>query len=188
MVLGTHVFDLMRLFAGDPAWCMAHVGVGDRDAGPSDTQPGAEGMGWMAGDRLTAIYGLPGGVYGFFGSQRSDDVSGVRFGIDLYGSKGVFQLRAMDAPVHRLIANTWTPEQSRWERLPAPPGATAGLPAGNVRIVRDLLESIEKDRRPLASGYDARWCLEMIFGVYASHRRGGRLRLPLHDRRHPLSI
>ncbi len=188
MVLGAHVFDLMRLFAGDPAWCLAHVGVGERDAGPADTRPGAEGMGWMAGTRLAATYGLPAGVYGYFGSQRSDDASGVRFGLDLYGSRGVIQLRAIDAPVFRLISTTWTPEKAQWERLPSPPGWQPGLPAGNVRLVRDLIESIEQDRQPASSGYDGRWALEMILGVYAAHRAGGRVRLPLQDRRHPLSL
>jgi predicted dehydrogenase len=188
MVLGTHAFDLMRLFAGDPAWCMAHLGVGERDAGPSDTLPGAEGMGWMAGNRLLAVYGLPKGVYGSFASQLNDDRSGARWGLDVYGSNGVVQLRAeMDPKVWVLRANTWTTEKALWERWPAPSQQGSGQLAGNVRLVRDLLESIEQDRRPLSSGYDGRWSLEMILGVYASHRRGGRVRLPLAERRHPLS-
>jgi len=187
MVLGTHVFDLMRLFAGDPEWCFAHVGAGDRDAGPSATRPGAEGMGWMAGDRLAATYGFSRGVYGYFASQRSDDASGVRFGLDLYGNRGVMQLRAMDRAVFLLRSADWTPEKSQWERLPAPPDA-AGLAAGNVRLVTDLLESIEQDRQPTTSGYAGRWSLEMILSVYAAHRAGARVGLPLKDRRHPLSV
>ena len=188
MVLGTHVFDLMRLFAGDPQWCFAHVGAGDRDAGPSDTRPGAEGMGWMAGNRLTATYGLPGGVYGSFASMLNDDRSGARYGLDLLGSQGALQIRATTDPaIWVLRSNTWTPDKSRWERLPVPAGLEGGQMAGNIRLVRDLMEAIEQDRRPLSSGYDGRWSLEMILAIYASHRGGRRVGVPLRDRRHPLA-
>ena len=189
MVLGTHAFDLMRLFAGDPQWCFAHVGVGDRDATSSDTRPGAEGMGWMAGNRLHAVYGFSNGVYGSFGSQLNDDRSGTRWGLGLYGSGGVIRLRAeMDPVLFVLRSNTWTPEKAPWERLTPPPLERTGQLAGNVRLVTDLIESIEQDRRPLSSGYDGRWSLEMILAVYASHRSGARVALPLKDRRHPLSV
>ncbi len=188
MVLGTHAFDLMRLFAGDPQWCFAHVGAGDRDAAPSDTRPGAEGMGWMAGNRLTATYGMGGGVYGSFSSVLNDDRSGARYGLDLYGSQGALQIRATTDPVIWVLrSNTWTADKARWERLPPPAGAEGGQMAGNVRLVRDLMESMEQDRRPLSSGYDGRWSLEMILAIYASHRGGGWVGIPLRDRRHPLA-
>ena len=62
---------------------------------------------------------------------------------------------------------------------------TAG--PGNVWIVKDLIEAIEKDRQPLGSAYDGRAALEMILAVYESHRLGAAVDLPLKNRDHPLA-
>jgi UDP-N-acetyl-2-amino-2-deoxyglucuronate dehydrogenase len=56
----------------------------------------------------------------------------------------------------------------------------------NVAIVNDVLLAREEGRRPVNSGYDGRWALEMIHGIYASHLYGVRLGLPLDNREHPL--
>src|SRR5437867_1857084 len=56
MVLGTHVFDLMRMFAGDPSWCFGHVTAGDKDARLADVRNGDEGIGPLAGDGIAAMY------------------------------------------------------------------------------------------------------------------------------------
>ncbi len=48
------------------------------------------------------------------------------------------------------------------------------------------IDAIEKDREPQAGGRTARWPIEMVMAVYASQRSGGRVRLPLEKREHPL--
>jgi len=63
----------------------------------------------------------------------------------------------------------------------------SGLGLGNVWIVKDLIEAIEKDRQPLGSAYDGRAALEMILAVYESHRQGTAVELPLKNREHPLA-
>ena len=64
-----------------------------------------------------------------------------------------------------------------------------GLGQGNVWIVQDLLEAIEKDRQPLGSMYDGRAALEMILAVYEAHRIKGPVELPLKNRgKHPLTM
>src|SRR5437763_1982888 len=50
MVLGTHLLDLMRSFAGDARWCHARVCQDGRDVTPADVQPGEEAVGPVAGD------------------------------------------------------------------------------------------------------------------------------------------
>ena len=64
----------------------------------------------------------------------------------------------------------------------------AGLGPGNVWIVKDLIEAIEKDRQPLGSMYDGRAALEMILAVYESHRLNAPVELPLKNREHPLTM
>ena len=53
-------------------------------------------------------------------------------------------------------------------------------------MLRDLIEAIEDDRDPFASGRDGRDCLEMIHATWESHRRKSRVYMPLTPREHPL--
>jgi len=56
MVLGTHIMDLMRLFAGDPQWCFARVSDGGKPVTKNEVRDGAEGIGPLAGDEIHAMY------------------------------------------------------------------------------------------------------------------------------------
>ena len=58
MVLGTHIFDLMRLLAGDARWCFARIWQDGKKALPGDVRQGGEGMGPILGDRIAATYGF----------------------------------------------------------------------------------------------------------------------------------
>src|SRR5215831_17441398 len=44
MVLGTHLFDLMRLLAGDPAWCFARLLQNGKPAMKADVHDGGENI------------------------------------------------------------------------------------------------------------------------------------------------
>lgn len=194
MVLGTHCMDLVRLFAGDPLWAMAHVTDRGEELAPRHVRDGAEGLGPLAGDTIAAMYALPGGAHAFFGSRVSEDKSGVRFGIDLYGSRGFLALRAgMDPKIHVYRSRSWAPETGAgWVEITAPdeqrwPSGDA-FQRANARLVADLLDSIERDRQPRSSGYDGRWALEMILACYESQLTGRRAVFPLKERRHPLVL
>lgn len=66
LVHGTHMFDLIRLFAGDAHWCHARVTCGGRDATAADARPAGYAGGLLAGDdahpgrRGPAASGKPG--------------------------------------------------------------------------------------------------------------------------------
>lgn len=187
MVLGTHVMDLMRQFAGDPLWASGRVTAGGREVTRKDATDGPEGLGPIAGDAISGTFAFRDGIAGYFGSKRSDDVSGVRFGMDVYGSRGIMTIRAgMEPVVHVSQTTKWT--DAAWTRLTLPgnppPRDTDGA---NRAIVADLLASIEQDRAPKSSGFEARWTLEMVMALYESHLTGARVRLPLKKRDHPLS-
>ena len=47
-------------------------------------------------------------------------------------------------------------------------------------MIRDLIEAIEEDLEPFASGKDGRDCLEMIHATWKSHRQKGRVYMPLN--------
>jgi predicted dehydrogenase len=194
MVLGTHIFDLMRFLLGDPEWCFARARQGGKPAVKADVRLGGEGMGPVVGDHITASYGFPKGALATFGTHKAREVKDSRrFALTVYGTKGLVTMQTGSLPaVWHCDDPTWSGRSGKWQEVSSAglgkpePMKAPGLGPGNLWIVKDLIEAIEKDRQPLGSMYDGRAALEMILAVYASHRSGGPVSLPLKDRKHPL--
>jgi predicted dehydrogenase len=197
MVLGTHLLDLMRFLAGDARWCWAHVTQGGKPVTKADVRAGGEGMGPVAGDRLEAAYGFDRGAVGHFATHRARDGVGGRFGLTVYGSKGVLQVTTGSLPAAYFLADpSWFPGRSKavWQEITSAglgkpePLQDGGLGMGNVWIAKDLIAAIEEDRQPLGGMYDGRAALEMILAVYEAHRLKTAVLLPLANRQHPLTL
>jgi predicted dehydrogenase len=197
MILGTHLFDLMRLLAGDPRWCFARVTQDGKPVTKADVKQGGEGMGPVAGDHIHASYGFDKDVIGTFATHKAHHGAGSRFALHVYGSKGVITLTTGSLPAAYFLDDpSWMPGKSKraWQEITSAgvgkpePLQDGGLGQGNVWIVRDLIDAIEKDRQPLGNMYDGRAALEMILAVYESHRLAGPVELPLKNRKHPLSM
>lgn len=197
MVLGTHIFDLMRLLAGDARWAFARVLQSGKLVIKGQTRTGGEGMGAIAGDNIAAMYGFDRGVMGTFGTYvAKPELSDKRFGLTIFGSRGVLTLNTGILPAVWFSEDpTWNPGKSKakWQEVSSaglgkPEPLKGPIPAsGNAFIVKDLIEAIEKDRQPLGNMYDGRAALEMIHAVYESHRKGGLVELPMKNRQHPLA-
>lgn len=187
MVLGTHVFDLMRQFAGDPQWACGRVSMKGQEIKRRDVREGNEGLGPLAGDAIAGMYGFGEGLTGYFASKRSEDISGSRWGLDLYGSRGLMTIRAEMEPVVQVCSTArWT--DAPWTRLSLPGNPPPrDTNEANRALVADLLEAIEQDREPKASGRQALWTLEMAMALYESQQSGGRVYFPLRNRDHPLA-
>jgi len=181
MVLGTHIMDLMRLFAGDPQWCFAHVRDGGKSVTKDQVRDGAEGIGPLAGDEIHATYRFGQTTMGYFSTHRARHGAANRFGIQLFGTKGMLTMTTGALPEIWLVEDaSWQPGRSgaRWKRI-----TSAGIDKpetlvderqalGNRLIALDLIEAIETDTQPKGSMYDGRAALEMILAVYESHRLG----------------
>ena len=197
-VLGSHVLDLMRVFGGDPTSCHASVFQNGRPATRADVAPGNEGIGPLAGDAIQATYVLPGGITGYFASHRVAGGSPSRFGVQVFGTEGVLEyLTGHPGECWVLQDRAWSPGRSgkNWVRVSSAgvgheePLPKTGLHGGNVLAVNDLLDCIaDPDRQPRCSMYDARWTVEMIAGVFESHRLQQSVSLPLKSRANPLSL
>src|SRR5262245_30768551 len=98
MVLGTHLMDLMRLLAGDARWCYARIWQGGKPATKADVREGGEGMGPVLGDQIAATYGFDKGIVSSFGTHKARHGAGTRFGLQVFGSKGVIQLTTGSLP------------------------------------------------------------------------------------------
>lgn len=193
MVLGVHIMDLMRAVAGaDPQWVSARVLAEGKLAAKQHVRDGNEGIGLIAGDEIHAAYRFSNGIMGYFSTRRSRDGAGARYGIQVFGTKGVLAMTMSALPTVKLLESvTWSPE-------PGAPGwtvfasTTESEPAkealGNRLIAQDLIRAIETDTATRCGPRDGRWTLEMIMGIYESHRLNKPVDLPLDNRRHPLSL
>jgi predicted dehydrogenase len=198
LVLGTHLMDLLRFFAGDARWCHARVLANGRDAGPADVgRSQTENLGPIAGDDIIAGYGFDGGVTATFESTRAADGGGsAYYHLEVCGTAGILAFWSdPGSPVYfypRPFVLPGSPDA--WQRLePEPMPVPSGAPpdagaffASNQALVRDLLAAVEEDRPPINSGYDAGAALELILAIYASHLGGARVSLPLAELTHPL--
>ena len=196
MVLGTHIMDLMRVWAGDPHWCFAQVRSDGRPAATSDVRDGAEGIGPLAGDEIHAMYAFGTATMGYFSTHRARHGASERYGLGVYGSKGVLTMTTGAVPEIWFTADpSWQSGRSKaaWTRI-----STDGIDRpeplsdpqhayGNRLIALDLIRAIETDTQPRGGMYDARAALEMIMAVYESHRLNAPVRLPLANRKHPLT-
>ena len=197
-VLGSHLLNLMQVFAGSPASCFATVVTSrGKPITKQDVVDGNEGLGPLAGDAVNAIYQFPMTVAGFFGSRRGQEGKGARFGLQIYGSKGIVEYLTGYLPAVFFLADpSWSPGRSnaRWQRVTSAgvgvpePIKAGGIPNGNVVAIKDLIAAIEENRQPLCSVYEARATVEMIMAVFESQRLGKPVKLPLENRRHPLTM
>jgi predicted dehydrogenase len=124
--------------------------------------------------------------------MKNPDGNGGRFGLDIYGGKGIIAIRfAGNVPVSWLKDPTWAPRShdADWRPLPnAPESVTKDArKERNKPITDDLIAAIEENRLPAVSMQDGRRAQEMIQAVFESHVQGGRVKLPLEQRTHPLT-
>jgi predicted dehydrogenase len=196
-VLGTHMLDLMRALVGDVASCFATVRQDGQPVRKQHVAEGNEGIGPLAGDAIDASFQFQRGVSGYFASHRGQAGSPSRFGLKVFGSKGVIEFESgFLRTAYLLKDSSWSPGRSGAEWIPissAGPGKPetrkdASHGGGNHAAVVDLLEAIEQDRQPKSNVYDARAATEMIIGVFESHRLGKPVQFPLANRRHPLEM
>jgi predicted dehydrogenase len=141
LVLGTHLMDLLRFFAGaagqgqagaagrqpsgDARWCHARVTVRGADATPSDVGASAtEQLGPIAGDDVVATFGFGGGVTATFESAPAADGGGSHyFHLELCGTAGILALWSdPGSPVYFYPRPFALPDAAgEWQRLEPPP-------------------------------------------------------------------
>ena len=193
IVLGVHLFDLMRYFFGDPSWCFANIEVDGRRAEARDVREASEPLGPIVGDSLQAMWGFDNNVTAHFASVKNTDGNKDRWGMEIYGTRGVVSIRMSEWPrVHYRPDPSWAPgnNDAKWQPLPDAPEPPTGIdsPVWHYKpIVDDLIAAIEEDRAPKVSIEDGRAATAMIQSVWESHVQGGPVQFPLNRREHPLA-
>ncbi|MBI2191893.1 MAG: Gfo/Idh/MocA family oxidoreductase [Planctomycetes bacterium] len=198
MEMGTHVTDMMLCFGGAPAWVAGHVTIDGRLAAPRDIMEAKEmsprdrDSGLVMGQRALAHYGFERGVLGEIHFLAYSKTMSENYGVDILGSQGQLAVRAGGSVGPG--SNLWhlarpmegTPAQlADWKQVDL---AGIGVEEPMVTMYRRLVESIGSANEPPSSGVEGRQALEMILGIYESHRnQGQRIPLPLSQRQHPLA-
>ena len=188
MVLGSHLFDLMRLFLGDPLWCTARVLWQGHDITPGDRRIVQDNVGYVAGDQVFAQFGFANGMNATFTSDAKLRETVGHWGIEFYGSKAVARINCDISPnvfIRRPTAWKSEGKTDRWEPPDVP--LVNSPPAHNPGAVGDWLDAIARDREPECSGRNGAWAVEMVMGVYHAALSSGRVAFPLKERKHPLA-
>jgi predicted dehydrogenase len=197
MVLGSHLFDMLRYFLGNPAWVTAHVTSDGEEMSTTHVKRPTEPIGPIAGNQISATFAFGSGVHGYFASRATDHTDPLRFGTWIYGSKGVLFLPNAIYPsggLHVLRSPAWLPdERTRWEAIDAKPDMASqgiafeqGHEIANALMVADLVRAIERNAKPACNEDDGRWTIEMVHGIYQAQKTGQRVTFPLRSRTHPL--
>jgi predicted dehydrogenase len=194
IVLGVHLFDLMRLFAGDPLWCAARVSQAGHEITLQDAHPGTEGIGRVAGDEIEAEFAFASGIHATFVSRAKCRTSAGPWGMDLIGSKASVRILMEMVPrIYVLSEEKWTAEgkTDQWHLWAEDPTlnwaeSERSLERANVRVVDDWLRAVSLDRQPVCSGYAGMKALEMAMAVFAAGLARARVDFPMKNRQHPL--
>ena len=199
IVLGCHILDMMVDLGGAPQWCEAAVSQGGRPIARADATAGPEGIGPIAGDSITAMFGLADGPTGFFASTRDAGLKQPNFGLTVVGTKGAIHIRPdhvpqaylREAPLWRVDKDfPWKPIGA--EGVESPPVNASEVDRAAERAgwgrfaAADLIDAIAEDREPETGMYAGRTVLEMTTAVYASAVSGVRVTWPLATRVNPL--
>ena len=186
IVLGTHLFNMMRFFVGDVAWMQSHVTKDGKEVVYGGDHEPTEPVGAVAGDCINSYFAFKNGISGFFQSRKDQAGSG-RYGMEIVGTEGIFSLRGDVA--NRLMVYPYpvllpsNPDQE-WEAIDLD---STPFSRGNELAIRDLIDAVENDRKPISAAKDAVAALEMILGAYESQLSGERVPFPIANREHPLS-
>jgi predicted dehydrogenase len=182
-VLGSHVFNLAIVFAGEPVACTSVLLKDGKPVVKADVGEGKEGIGPIAGNELHARFEMATGVPFFFDSIANAGTKEANFGLQVVGTKGILDLRVDVEPlIHFCGGNPFVPAgDRRWVPVTtggvgvAEPLADLGKRIANHRVAaEDLLVAIRGNREPMCSAEDGRSTIAMIFAVLESHRHNGR--------------
>lgn len=209
MEMATHYFDLARFVlsrrqftggqsADDLKWIFAHLSTGFGSTAhrasveeivPSQVaMPTDRDCGLVLGERGTVVLGFAGEAQAVarFHNPASRD---TRYdGVDIIGTEGSLALRGGTIlELYRLQGHTWA-EHDLWQSVPVPLTEDDSTTfEGHARSMqREMAAAITQGREHVSTGRDGLIVLEAIMAVYASHRLGRPVTLPLQERTHPL--
>ncbi len=197
-VLGTHIFNLFHYFAGEPQSCSGLLLQNGKPVPRRDVKVGAEGLGVLAANEIHARWRMKNGLAAHYTTFPNDGSNKKGYATHLVGTKGTISVHIDRDPVAWLSpGNPFDPASRSKPRIPIT-SAGAGKKESNPQLIanvhnhvlaiRDLIAAVDEDREPLCNAKQGAVTVEMVCGVFESHRQGGaHVEYPLKERGNPLS-
>ncbi len=166
-----HLFDLFRLFAGEP---QSVVGTAVRRKQPFRVE-----------DDSHAIFTFANGLSGV--AMVNELTRYNRFGIEIQGTDGAILLDETGARWWRSVDRTdrinEPNPQIEWWSLEPEPFPAVPTTSSILEAVRELVTCMETGATPSSPGEDGVASLEMVMAIYESQRRGNQpVAFPLIER------
>ena len=192
MNIGTHMINMMLQIAGHCRAITATAMTAGHPITPEDVVQSPQGMGTIAGERLSAILEFDGGVTATLLNHRYPQR--VPPNIEICGSEGRLMIASLlygkdrKGALH-LPARYYEPGQE-WQDLETvfPEGFDPEGPADveDYWFAEEYVAALDADRDHECSGVEGLHVVEIMMGLFESAVYGRRVSLPQVERSHPL--
>ncbi|PQO39257.1 3-chlorobenzoate-3,4-dioxygenase [Blastopirellula marina] len=198
-VLGTHILNLFCYFGGGQPKSVSGMLLQDgKLVTAQDVKPGNEGLGPLAGNEVHARYLMNNGLVAYYESVANDGTNPDGYCFQIIGSKGVVTWHIDRDPVAHFTpgnpynpANTprtWIPITSQGVGQEETKSYDIQSVHNHVAAGRDLMRAVIANHAPKCDIHEAAWTVEMVCGVFESHRQNGQIiEFPLKQRDNPLT-
>lgn len=188
MNIATHMLNSMLGVAGAVRSVQAMVLTDGRPITPQDVVPSPSGMGYIAGEHVTAALDFVSGITASLLQHRFAKMDSTAYMMEIYGSEGRLYWKS---------GNPWflpephfAPGTSAWQPLTPivpehydPEGSAA---EEDYQFADEYVQALDEGREHECSGAAGCQVLEMLMGIFESGAYGRRVELPQQDRTHPL--
>ena len=192
MNIGTHMVNNMIGLAGHVRSLTATALTAGRPITPEDVIPAASGMGWIAGEHITANLSFDGNVTGVLLQHRMPTVDSTAYCLEVYGTEGRLFWRSNGAWHMPVPHDVPADEEAVWKRLDDivpdhfDPAGTASEP--DYSFADEYVAALDEGRDHLCSGAEGRHVMEVLMATLEAGARRRQIDLPQTDRRHPLTV
>lgn len=190
MNIGCHLLTGAQAFVGRCRRVTASLRTGGRPVTPDDVVPSPNGMGTIAGERLSAELEFVDGVNLTLIHDRMPAVSGGSMGVELLGTDGRVLIQ------HGAAWHVATPyprpghAPDDWSEIDNPLGGRGDTPElrhdMELAFVEEYVRALDAGDAHECSGEVGTHSLEMIMAAFESAAYGRPVELPQQRRDHPL--
>ena len=192
MNIGTHMVNNMIGLVGHVRSVSATAFTDGRQVTPEDVIPAAGGMGWIAGEHITANLSFDNNVTGVLLQHRLPKVDSTAYCLQVYGTEGRLFWRSSGAwhlPVpHEVPAD----EEGVWQRLddiiPEHYDHTGAATEPDYSFANEYVRALDEQDEHECSGREGRHVMEVLMAILEAGARRRQIDLPQVDRRHPLIL
>ena len=188
MNIGTHQLNDMMKFAGHCRSVSATALTGNHLITPDDVVPSPNGMGTIAGERITATLHFDNNVTANLLQHRLPTTTSTM--MEIVGTEG----RLLGKTGLLILGGAWELTQSfepdGWEALEPlyPEHYDRSSPASidDYWFVEEYVSALDENHDHECSGAEGQHNVEIMMGIFESAAYGNRVDLPQQNREHPL--